>query len=63
MRPLRQITGEAEFNEVYLTDVRIPDARPHRRRGDGWRVALTTLMNERVAIGATVVPRDSGADR
>ncbi|MCB0973198.1 MAG: acyl-CoA dehydrogenase family protein [Actinobacteria bacterium] len=54
VRPLRQITGEAEFNEVYLTDVRIPDALRVGDRGDGWRVALTTLMNERVAIGGAV---------
>ena len=51
VRPLRQITGEAEFNEVYLTDVRVPDAPPDRRRRRGWRVSLTTLMNERNAIG------------
>ena len=60
VRPLRQITGEAEFNEVYMTDVRIPDANRIGERGDGWRVALTTLMNERVAIGARVAPRNSG---
>ncbi len=52
VRPLRQITGEAEFNEVYLTDVRIPDANRIGDAGDGWRVSLTTLMNERNAIGA-----------
>jgi alkylation response protein AidB-like acyl-CoA dehydrogenase len=51
VRPLRQITGEAEFNEVYLTDVRIPDANRIGDVGDGWRVSLTTLMNERNAIG------------
>jgi alkylation response protein AidB-like acyl-CoA dehydrogenase len=51
VRPLRQITGEAEFNEVYLTDVRIPDSERLGDVGDGWRVSLTTLMNERVAIG------------
>jgi alkylation response protein AidB-like acyl-CoA dehydrogenase len=51
VRPLRQITGEAEFNEVYLTDARIPDSQRIGDRGDGWRVALTTLMNERTAIG------------
>ena len=60
VRPLRQITGEAEFNEVYLTDVRIPDANRIGDVGDGWRVALTTLMNERVAIGGAVAPRGSG---
>jgi alkylation response protein AidB-like acyl-CoA dehydrogenase len=51
VRPLRQITGEAEFNEVYLTDARIPDANRIGDRGEGWRAALTTLMNERTAIG------------
>ena len=51
VRPLRQITGEAEFNEVYMTDARIPDANRIGAVGEGWRVALTTLMNERTAIG------------
>jgi alkylation response protein AidB-like acyl-CoA dehydrogenase len=51
VRPLRQITGEAEFNEVYLTDTRIPDANRIGAVGEGWRAALTTLMNERTAIG------------
>ena len=50
VRPLRQITGEAEFNEVYLTDARIPDADRIGDEGEGWRVSLTTLMNERNAI-------------
>ena len=49
--PLRQITGEAEFNEVYVTEVRIPDSNRIGDIGEGWRVALTTLMNERTAIG------------
>jgi alkylation response protein AidB-like acyl-CoA dehydrogenase len=60
VRPLRQMTGEAEFNEVYLTDVRIPDAERLGDVGDGWRVAMTTLMNERVSIGGSVAPRGSG---
>jgi len=51
VRPLRQITGEAEFNEVYLTDVRVPDSDRIGGVGEGWRVSLTTLMNERSAIG------------
>ncbi len=52
VRPLRQLTGDAEFNEVYFTDVRIPDHDRLGEVGDGWRVALTTLMNERVTVGA-----------
>ena len=51
VRPLRQITGEAEFNEVYMTDARVPDAHRIGDVGEGWRAALTTLMNERTAIG------------
>jgi alkylation response protein AidB-like acyl-CoA dehydrogenase len=51
VRPLRQITGEAEFNEVYMTDARVPDAHRVGEVGEGWRAALTTLMNERSAIG------------
>ncbi len=60
VRPLVQITGEAEFNEVYMTDVRIPDAERLGDVGDGWRVSLTTLMNERVSIGGQIAPRGSG---
>ena len=60
VRPLRQITGEAEFNEVFLTRVRIPDDQRLGAVGDGWRVAQTTLMNERVAIGGGASPRESG---
>jgi alkylation response protein AidB-like acyl-CoA dehydrogenase len=60
VRPLVQITGEAEFNEVYFTDVRIPDAERLGEVGEGWRVALTTLMNERVSIGGNIAPRGSG---
>ena len=52
VRPLRQITGEAEFNEVFLTDVRVPDANRLGPEGGGWKVATTTLNNERVAIGS-----------
>jgi alkylation response protein AidB-like acyl-CoA dehydrogenase len=51
VRPLRQITGVAHFNEVFLTDVRIPDANRLGEPGDGWRVANTMLSNERALIG------------
>jgi alkylation response protein AidB-like acyl-CoA dehydrogenase len=54
VRPIKSIHGQSEFNEVFFTDVRIPD---HQRLGgvnDGWRVTLTTLMNERSFAGATV---------
>ncbi len=60
VRPLYQITGEAEFNEVFLTDVRIPDSLRLGARGEGWRVAITTLMNERVALGGGVRGRGQG---
>ena len=63
VRPLRQITGEAEFNEVYMTDVRVPDADRIGDVGEGWRVSMTTLMNERTSIGGGSGPpaRGSGA--
>ncbi len=60
VRPLRQMTGDAEFNEVYFTDTRIPDAERLGEVGDGWRVSITTLMNERVSIGGAIAPRGSG---
>ena len=60
VRPLYQITGEAEFNEVYFTDVRIPDVERLGDVGEGWRVSLTTLMNERVAIGGQMPRRGGG---
>ncbi len=52
IKPLRQITGGANFNEVFFDDVRIPDSMRLGDVGGGWRAAITTLMNERVAIGA-----------
>ncbi len=60
VRPLFQITGEAEFNEVFFTDVRMPDTARIGSAGDGWRVAVTTLMNERVSIGGGVGRRGGG---
>jgi alkylation response protein AidB-like acyl-CoA dehydrogenase len=60
VRPLRQLTGEAEFNEVFLTDVRIPDTDRIGAVGEGWKVAQATLMNERVAIGGSAIPREGG---
>ena len=61
VRPLRQMTGDAEFNEVYLNDVRVPDDLRLGGEGEGWRVSMTTLMNERVAIGGGRAKRGSGA--
>lgn len=60
VRPLRQITGEAEFNEVFLTDVRIPDTARLGEVGQGWAVATATLNNERVAIGGKAAEREDG---
>jgi alkylation response protein AidB-like acyl-CoA dehydrogenase len=61
VRPLRQITGEAEFNEVFLTDVRIGDEDRIGPVGEGWKVANATLMSERVNIGASrAAPREAG---
>jgi alkylation response protein AidB-like acyl-CoA dehydrogenase len=60
VRPLRQLTGEAEFNEVFLTDVFLPDDLRLGEVGAGWAVARTTLMNERVSIGGGTTPRGGG---
>ena len=60
IRPLRQLTGQAEFNEIYLTDARVAEADRLGDVGDGWRVTLTTLMNERVAIGGETRSSDKG---
>ena len=54
VRPIRQASGQSGFNEVYFTDVRIPDAQRLGKVGDGWNVSLTTLMNERFSIGSRV---------
>jgi len=60
VRPLRQMTGEAEFNEVYFSDARIPDSWMLGKPGEGWRVSITTLMNERASIGGSIPARGSG---
>jgi len=51
VKPLRQITGDAEFNEMFFTDVRVPAENILGSEGEGWRVAMTTLMHERASLG------------
>lgn len=60
VRPLRQMTGQAEFNEVYLSAAHVPDRYRLGEVGDGWKVAMTTLMNERTAIGKSGIDRGTG---
>ncbi|HEY1968085.1 MAG TPA: acyl-CoA dehydrogenase family protein [Pseudonocardia sp.] len=60
VRGLRQITGESEFNEVFLTDVRVPTTGVIGAPGQGWRIAMTTLMNERVAAAGSPVAMGGG---
>ena len=52
IKPIRQISGDSNFNEVFFNDVRIPDAQRLGAEGQGWQVSITTLMNERLSIGA-----------
>jgi acyl-CoA dehydrogenase len=54
VRPIRQMDGDSEFNEVFLTDVRVPDDQRLGAVGAGWKVALTTLMHERLSVGAEI---------
>ena len=54
VRPIKQASGASDFNEVYYTNVRIPDSHRLGNVGDGWNVSLTTLMNERFTIGSRV---------
>jgi len=54
VRPIKQANGRSGFNEVYFTDVRIPDAQRLGAPGAGWQVALTTLMNERLSLGSAI---------
>jgi alkylation response protein AidB-like acyl-CoA dehydrogenase len=51
IRPIHQMSGASHFNEVFFTDVRVPDAQRLGAVGQGWQVSLTTLMNERLAVG------------
>jgi alkylation response protein AidB-like acyl-CoA dehydrogenase len=51
VRPLRQITGEAEFNEIFFTDVEVPSENLLGEVGGGWQVAMTTLLHERGTLG------------
>ncbi|MAT36662.1 MAG: acyl-CoA dehydrogenase family protein [Actinomycetota bacterium] len=60
VRPLYQITGDAEFNEIFLSDVRIPHENVFGDVGGGWAAAVTTLMNERVALGGGVPKQGTG---
>src|ERR1700747_3517414 len=55
VRPLRQMTGESEFNEIFFRDVRVPVGNVLGEANDGWNVAVTTLMHERGAFGARLV--------
>jgi len=55
VRPLRQITGEAEFNEIFLEEAEVPDENVIGEVGGGWQVAITTLMFERAGLGAAAV--------
>jgi alkylation response protein AidB-like acyl-CoA dehydrogenase len=57
VRPLRQITGDAEFNEIFMDGVHIPRDRVLGEIGQGWQVAITTLMNERAAVGFALLAR------
>ncbi|MEO8558073.1 MAG: acyl-CoA dehydrogenase [Rhodospirillales bacterium] len=52
VRPIKQVNGQSGFNEVFFTDVRIPDSQRLGEVGNGWNVSLTTLMNERLSIGS-----------
>ncbi|MBT5667110.1 MAG: acyl-CoA dehydrogenase, partial [Rhodospirillaceae bacterium] len=56
VRPIKQISGVSNFNEVFFTDARIPDSNRFGREGEGWKVAITTLMNERVVAGERPPP-------
>jgi alkylation response protein AidB-like acyl-CoA dehydrogenase len=64
VRPLRQITGEAEFNEIFFTDVEVPASNRLGEEGEGWQVAMTTLLHERATLGfALTAALDVGVGR
>ena len=64
VRPLRQITGEAEFNEIFFNDVEVPVSNRLGEEGEGWQVAMTTLLHERGTLGfALTAALESGVDR
>ena len=56
VRPIHQMSGGSEFNEVYFTDLRVKDSQRLGAVGEGWKVALVTLMNERLAVGGSSGP-------
>jgi alkylation response protein AidB-like acyl-CoA dehydrogenase len=56
IRPIHQMSGTRHFNEVFFTDVRVPDTQRLGQVGQGWRISLTTLMNERLAVGDPARP-------
>ena len=56
VRPIHQMSGGSNFNEVYFTDLRVKDSQRLGAVGDGWKVALVTLMNERLAVGGSTGP-------
>jgi alkylation response protein AidB-like acyl-CoA dehydrogenase len=57
VRPLKQITGDSEFNEIFFSDVRVPEDAVIGGEGNGWSVAITTLMNERASLGVALTVR------
>ena len=64
VRPLRQITGEAEFNEIFFNDVEVPVSNRLGEEGEGWQVAMTTLLHERATLGfALTAALDAGVNR
>ena len=56
VKRIKQISGTSNFNEVFFTDVRVPDSQRLGKVGEGWRVSITTLMNERLAVGQVPAP-------